>query len=91
MKKRIGQGKAGDEINLRQQREIRRHWLVLQGTIFSTGKLTQLVMENAGLQILGKQNSMFLGSQLIKQSRKDSMSQDNISRNQVGANPSSPD
>lgn len=34
MKKRIGQGKAGDEINLRQQREIRRHGFVLQGTIF---------------------------------------------------------
>lgn len=91
MKKRIGQGKAGDEINLRQQREIRRHWFVLQGTIFSAGKLTEMVMENAGLQRLGKQNSVFLGSQLLKQSCKDSVSKKTFLETQIGANPSSPD
>lgn len=45
-------------------------------------------MENIGLQMLGKQNSMFLGSELIKQSCKDSVSQKTFLETQVGANPS---
>lgn len=65
--------------------------LYCRAPFFSAGKLTELVMENAGLQRLGKQNSMFLGSQLIKQSCKDSMSQKTFLEIQVGASPSSPD